>query len=50
MAKLTPSLPAVKGSAPIEQVGHTSGSRYGQDASARVKGGARKGHKSESIK
>ncbi len=48
--KLTPKLPAVKGSAPIEQIGHTSGTRYGQDASARVKGGSRKGHKVETIK
>jgi hypothetical protein len=48
--KLTPKLPAVKGSAPIVQVGHTNGSRFGQNRSASVKGGARKGHSSESIK
>ena len=48
--KLVPKLPAVKGSAPIVQIGHTNGSRYGQDRNARVKGGARKGHTQESIK
>lgn len=48
--KLTPKLPAVKGSAPIVQIGHTNGSNYGQNRNAKVKGGARKGHASESIK
>lgn len=37
--KLTPKLPAVKGSAPIKQVGHTNGSRYGQNRNIKVNGG-----------
>jgi hypothetical protein len=48
--KLTPKLPAVKGSAPIVQVGHTTGSRYGQDARAKTRGGNRNGAMNESIK
>jgi hypothetical protein len=39
MAKLSPSLPAVKGGAPVMQIGHTSGTKYGQNASAKVRGG-----------
>lgn len=50
MAKLTPSLPAVKGSAPIVKIGHTNGSRFGQNDAARVQGGARKGHAERSVK
>lgn len=50
MAQLTPKLPAVKGSAPIVQVGHTNGARYGQDRMAKTRGGNGKGKMNESIK